>query len=262
MEKMTKKKETIPGVEYYTEGKDFSEQTRYRVTNLSTPEGYAEYQKLAFRPGENEFEMSIFSVENIAKRTLEGAGLPSDPSCCYTIPEGEKVTSWGGRCIGNLTALVEARGKLKRVDLEWFAAEILINIQSVRDHIVEGKTAEAAADGARAGELVGLAKAKGYFKHTGGETKGKKKNLPPVSALVRSIIRKDRGASAKELWETIPTDSVDGIKINGHKFYRNGGRLLALRKVDGCKDWRPVGKSLKYSAFRNRVTAARKTITR
>jgi hypothetical protein len=65
-----------------------------------------------------------------------------------------------------------------------------------------------------------------------------------------------------ELWNMIPTDQVNGIKISGHKFYRNGGRLLATRKMDGCKDWRPVGKALKLSAFKKRVSRERKLLAR
>ena len=80
----------------------------------------------------------------------------------------------------------------------------------------------------------------------------------PISKLIRFLIRKNRQGSAADLWNLIPKDMVGGIRIDEHKFYRNGEQLLALGKVDGCKDMRPVGKPLKIGAFKKRVGKERK----
>lgn len=256
--KPAKKNETTPGVEYYTEGKGFTEQTRYRITNLSIPEGYAAYQKLAFRPGENEFEMSIFSVEKTAKRILEGAGFPSDPSFRYNIPGGEKFTPSGGiGGWGNLTALVEARGYRKREHLEWFAAEILINIQSARDHIAEGKAAEAAADGARAGQLVGFAIAKGYFSQTGEDGGSKEKKILPVQDWVNKTIKQYPEKKEPFFWNSIPDDDEgdDPQKIDGATMIREGDTLVVTYE-DGRR------RTLAHKSFKRYIAHAKEFLKR
>ncbi len=249
-----KKSDTIPGVEYYAEGKGFTEQSRYRITNLSAPEGYAAYQKLSFRPGENEFERSISSVEKIAKRTLEGAGLPSDPGCIYKIPGGEKAAS-GDWNIGNLTALVEARGYRNRDHLEWFASEILINIQSVRDYIAEGKTAEAAADGVRAGELVGLAKAKGYFAQSGKEGGSQEKVIRPVLEWLRRTVKQYPDSPYTFYWKSLPGDDAGDRpeQVKGAKLIRGGG-VLEVTYSDGRTS------SITRSSFRRYVAIAKNSL--
>lgn len=89
----------------------------------------------------------------------------------------------------------------------------------------------------------------------------RRRNLPLLK-LLRSLIRKHPKSTAKQLWNEIPKDQVDGTRIGDFKFYRRGERLCTIGKVDGCKDFRPVGESLNLNSFRKRVTQARKAIAR
>lgn len=164
-----KKKRTIPKgspppfrVERFTVGDGITQREKWRIPGPSTPEEIATYQALAFRPGENEFEKRIFPIEAIAKKILERAGLPTDLSGLYSIPRGEKVPLFAPG-VGNLAALVEGRGFREREHLEWYAAEILINIRIVRNFIAEADAATAAGFAVAVGELTREARDKSLF---------------------------------------------------------------------------------------------------
>jgi len=89
----------------------------------------------------------------------------------------------------------------------------------------------------------------------------RKRNLPLLK-LLRTLTRKHPKSTARQLWDAIPRDQVDGLRIGDFKFYRRGERLCTIGKVDGCKDFRPVGESLNFDSFRKRVTQAHKTKAR
>ena len=268
---MTKKKipvkrsGTPPGVEYSTVGSGVTKRTRWTMPGPSTPEGMAAYRALLPPPGVNALEWKISLAEKIAKRVLEAAKLPTDPSHKYNIPGNDKATlpsSGNMWSIGNLTELVKAHGKREYEDVEWYGAEVLVNLQYVRNAIVEGDALRAAAYGVGLGALIREAEIRygiiSEYSRKGGETD---KHLPPVAALVRSLIRKNRNANARGLWTAISTDDFHGNKIKGYKFFRNGERLLALVIADDG-NWQLAGKPLTFRAFQKRVTEARKPTTR
>jgi hypothetical protein len=225
---------------------------------------------------EGGFEGEIAPYEKKAIKALEDAGLPTNFGGSRTIPMEWDVSppktfeklyfsfyrafpEYGGM---GLKELVKFRGYAQRESPEWYAAAIVESISVIRAAIMRQDTDWALRQAFRLGEYVSEANALGFFKRVGAEGPPKRKRILPIAELVRYLIRKNRKATATELWEMIPTDLWYGIRKEGYKFYRNGGRLLALGKVDGYKDWRPVGKSLKYPAFQKRVTEARKLLTR
>jgi len=234
-----KKNGTIPGVEFYTEGKGRAEQTRWRVSSDNmTPEAIEFIKKLqASRPGDTGFDRSIFPVERAAKRTLEAAGLPSDPACRYNIPGGEKITSPGGiGGWGNLTSLVEAKGYRKREHLEWFSAEILRNIHSARGYIAAGDAVQAAVAGALVGVLFGLAKATGYTMQTGKDGGSKDKKIRPVVEWLRRTIKQYPDKPCTFYWNSLPEHDDGGTveEINGATMIREGN-VLVVTDDDGRK---------------------------
>jgi hypothetical protein len=244
---MAKKKETIPGVEYYTVGKGPSERTRYRITNLSSPEGYAAYQKLSFRPGENEFEMRIFPVEATAKRTLERAGLLTDPNAWHASPGN----------VGSLMDLAEARGiRLReREDFEWFAVEILINIRIARMFIAEGDAVQAAAFAVAVGELVGFARAKGYSAQTGKDGGSKEKKILPLVEWLRRTVKQYPEKPEPFFWGSIPNDDDhdDPQQIDGATMILEGDTLVVAYD-DGHR------RTLARKSFKRYIAFAQKSL--
>jgi len=215
----TKKKETIPGVEHYTVGKGMTERKKWRMAP-STPEDFAAYQALAFRPGENEFEMRIFPVEATAKKILERAGLLTDPKAWHASPVN----------VGSLMALAEARDIRfrEREDFVWFAVEILINIRIVRMFIAEGKAVEAAAFAVAVGELVGFATAKGYSAQTGKDGGSKDKKILPVQDWACETVKTYPDKPEPFFWGSLPSyaegDSPE--LLNGVEMIRDGETLI------------------------------------
>ena len=285
MKKKIPPKSTPPpsGVERHTVGSGLTKFEKIRVT--PSPETIPIIESFFRR--DFTFSGSINIFEKWAVQILQDAGLPTDPNVIYGIPDGIPAKHLGERIsgrtgTGTLNELVRARGSREREHKEWYAAEILSVAARLRKMLsrikvdLEAARNEADALASFACDLgllvyeaigfkfryetpaiVGLAVLDGG--HKGGK---KKKRLPPVADLVRSLIRKNRRGTAAGLWEMIPTDQINGIKISDHKFYRNSERLFALRKVEGYKDWRPVGKTLQYRSFQKRVTEARKLLSR
>jgi hypothetical protein len=219
---------------------------------LSFPEAASEAPK--YLAGDYSFEGRIAVLERGAKKILEDAGLPSDPAA--EVRYKRDGIEWRGQALG-------AVADEERLTLKWYAAKFLNELRITRAAIERGEAALAANLALTLGELATEVRIQfGFFAQTGASGGKKKRRYPPIGAFVLSLVKSSRNGTARDIWETIPTDQVDGIRFRGYKFYRNGIRLLAVGKVDGCKDWRPVGKPLKYSAFRSRVTDARKTLAR
>lgn len=272
MKKKTLRKKL--GVRHYTVGNWFAKRRIYRIDRVSslTPGGRTLLERGT--EGGNPFDASLAPPEASARKILEQAGLPTDPSGFYTIPEGEKIpmpqTKEEVQAIlsrsseqkgGGLRELVKVRGYRRRIDQEWYAAEILTLAQMVRAVNLQGDHWTALYLAAQTGGLIREAEARGYFSQTGARNEGTKKTLPPTGDLARFLFRKNKGATAREFWNMIPTNQDDGIKINGYKFYRHGKRLRALRKgEDG--NWRPAGKTLEFPTFKNHITKARKPLPR
>lgn len=187
-----------------------------------------------------------------ARKILEDAGLPTDSLGHFAVP---------GRRAGGLLELVVSRDYRERESPEWYAADILSTISSLR-MAIKHNWSTIAYHAYNLGNLVTEAKGLGYFKETGATGGKRKRRIPPVAELIRTLIRKNRHGTAPDLWAMIPTDQVDGLRIKGYKFYRNGGRLLALGKMDGYKDFRPVGKSLNFRSFSKRVGKERTPLAR
>ena len=283
MKKKIPPKSTPPpsGVERYTVGSGLTEIEMVRIT--PSPDTIPIIEEFFRR--DFTFSGSINIFEKWAVQILQDAGLPTDPNVFYSIPDGIPAKPSEGRIpagTGTLDALVKVWGYKERADKGWYAAEILSRAARLRKILSRIKVdPEAARNEADAlaffacdlgllvyeaigfkfryepPAIVGLAVLEGG--HKGGK---KKKRLPPVADLVRFLIRKNRRGTAAELWEMIPTDQINGIKISEHKFYRNSERLFALGKVEGYKDWRPVGKSLKFRSFQKQVSKARKLLSR
>jgi len=285
---MTRKKKTpppenetlAPGIERTTVGNRIIRQSFISIRREIASREDRERFGVGWGPN---FELAIAaSIEREAKNILEKAGLPTDPGdpCPITDEEifGPMVAimraplylNTGGssnflpirpreKC---LVHLVEDRGYRKREAPEWYAAAILYTLWSIRIHSMQQGNDIALVMVYKLGNHVTEPKALGFFQQTGAEASRNRKRILPVEELVRYLIRKNRQGTARELWDAIPTDMIDGIRIKGYKFYRNAGRLLALGKVDGYKDLRPVGKPLRYRAFQKRVTKARKPSTR
>jgi hypothetical protein len=257
-----KKPGAIPGVEYYTEGKGFSERTRWRVSSENmTPEAIA-FIKKAQPSGEiNSFEGRIIGVETQAKRILEGAGLPTDTRGFYSIPDGEPTTweeiqrrprPWQG---GGLLDLVAARGFQERVHIEWYAAEILMDLRIVRNFIAEGNTVEAATSAAILGELVGLAIAIGYYARTGGKGGSQEKKIRPVQNWVDKTVKQYSEKKEPFFWGSIPSleEHDKPQKIDGATILRDGETLL-IGLPDGRK------RELARSSFKRYITRAKKSL--
>jgi|GEM_PF-3323518 len=240
MKKKPTPKESPPPtpLESFTVGTGFTKRQKYRSHGPLGPE---HWEFLWGPSDQNNFDVAIAGTEASARQILTEAGLP---------PESIIDT-------GSLIEMVAARGYKERVDLRWYAAQILDLARDIRWRACKGEPWVPLAQAVELGELIGEAKARGYFKNEGAKGGAGERRIIPIKELVRHLIRKNREATAQRLWEAIPTDSMDGIRIKDHKFYRNGGRLLALGKLDGCKDWRPVGKSLKLRSFEKQVSKAR-----
>jgi hypothetical protein len=272
------KKTIFPGVELISDGKGFARETRISVQyDVASPEHIKAFihSMAAFEDGGFEREIAIYEREAI--KTLEVAGLPINLGGSRTIPMEWDVSppktfeklyfhfyrafpEYGG--IG-LMELVKSRGYRRRESQEWYAAAIVETLSVIRAAIKRKDTDWALRQAFRLGKYVVEAKALGFFKQAGAMgPPSRKRRIIPIAELVRYLIRKNRHGTAADLWNMIPTDQINGFKILGYKFYRNTGRLRALGRVDGCKDPRPVGKPLKYSAFRKHVSEARKKLTR
>ena len=112
--------------------------------------------------------------------------------------------------------LVKARGCREREAPEWYAAEILSTILSLRTAI-KNNWSTVAHHAYNLGILVAEAKGLGYFKETGREGGSRERRILPVAELIRSLIRKNRQGKAADLWAMIPTDQIDGIRVKGYK---------------------------------------------
>ena len=267
-------KETLaPGVELITDRKGLAQGHHLSVQlDVASDEDIKRIINVMEVEDGKAFEEAIDIYEREAIKTLEVAGLPTNNEGSRTIPKEWGVSplntveklylelcqanpEFGGM---GLRELVKSHGYRQREDPEWFAAAIVEYLSIIRAAIRRKATDYALRQAFKLGTLVSDAKALGFFQQMGDMGPPKRKRILPVAELVRYLIRKNRKATATELWKMIPTDLWYGIRIKGYKFYRNGGRLLALGKVEGYKDWRPIGKSLQYAAFRKRVTEARK----
>jgi len=273
------KKLIAPGIEGNLIGKAFTRRYKIKATSIEAAKNYDE-QRYGGPSQGNLFDRTLAPAEDSCRRILKRAGLPTDPKGYYLIPEGEKIpfpenleevkkalSRSSQNQAGGLTDLIKARGFREREHQEWYAGQILTLARNVRANAGKGEPWTMLSVALQIGELIGEAKGLGYFGRTfeekGSEGGRAKRWTLPVSDLIRSLIRKNpRGTTAVDLWNMIPADSIDGIRIKECKFYRNGGRLLALGQVDGCKDWRPVGKPLGFPAFQKRVGAVRHTKTR
>ena len=244
------KQETIPpGVSHHTVGKGF---TRRSVDTTGIPNtGLRWVTKDDYPLG------SITASIEWAKKFLKEAGLPAH------IPSGPTALPWG------TGSSVQARHYRERQDPEWYAYEILEAVSELSKVIIRGGAVilnhiegidvvwpilEMAY---RLGNLATEAHGHGYFRKTGG-THGPRRRKLPVDALIRYLLRENREATARELWEAIPKD--EEIRIADLKYYRTGEILRAYVKVNG--GWKDVEQSMKFDAFRKNVPKVRKSRTR
>jgi hypothetical protein len=161
----------------------------------------------------------------------------------------------------------------ERIDPEWYAYEILEAYSGICKVIIRGEAVilnrvdglqviwPALEMAYRLGNLATEAQELGYYRETGATGGKRKRRILPVGELIRHLIGKTKKGTARELWTMVPRNQDDGIKIKGHKFFRKGDLLLAIRKGDDA-NWRRVGKPLKLDAFRKRVKEARKPSAR
>ncbi len=186
-----------------------------------------------------------------AKGFLKDAGLPAHKaSLPFALPLTTGLSD-------------QALPYRERQDPEWYAYEIADASSDLAKALFQENKYSALEMAYRIGNLATEAHGLGYFKKAGATGGKRKQRILPLKELIHSLRRKNRQGTAADLWAMIPTDQIDGIRIKEHKFYRNAaGRLLALGKVDGCKDWRPAGKPLKFDAFRKRVKEVRKPLAR
>jgi hypothetical protein len=267
-----------PGIERIAVGKGFTRRLKISADmNIATLRDIFKFYPLNPIFEGRTFEGRIAASEREAKKILTNANLQDYlPNKMYTPERGEISISKNreklhtaeifrlpiGGFGGSLVHIEKTHGCRERQDPEWYAAAILYSLALTRAGVRKGDAVFTARCAVELGTLIAEANGLGYFKEKGKEGGKRKRRTLPIRELIRSLIRKNRQGTAADLWNLIPRVQEAGIKIGEeYKFYRHGGRLLALSKLDGCKDWRPSGKPLQFPAFEKRVGQTRKLPT-
>ena len=266
---MATKKRTTPKespapspVEWYTVGTGFTERQLYRLNGPLCPEHQPIIKELSERhsSGRNAFDGTIAATEAAARQILKEAGLPSDPWFCYTIPDGEQVLSLEP-IPGTVTLidLVAARGYQERVDQVWYAAEILDLARTIREIAGKSEPWTALSLAAELGELVGEARALGFFQQAGAEGPPRRERTKsPWPTLADYLLRNYPVGNDEHRFDMVPDIKKDDDLPVGerHRFYRKNGRIHAEVQVKG--EWKLARKTLKLSGLRRHLTEARK----
>lgn len=273
----------------YTVGRYLSAHRHERAEYLFTREEIFALKNVRSGPDpSNSFErwIAIIRVESWARRTLKAAGLPADPRffVSYTLPEGEALPQttllipaqpvplsrmvtyapgFSPGQTGNLMAVVKARGFREGKDMEWYAAEILRLIWLIRTFIRMGKTDWSATYAIDLGALFVGGNIFNILKAQRQNAGAKPKHNPIVKRFVESRLRKDPSIKSAALWRSIPQDECEAVSVGKAKlFIGNDDCLHLIGKVEGFLDPRPIGRPLRFTSFRNYVTAAKKSLPR
>jgi hypothetical protein len=206
-------------------------------------------------------EQTIYdNLEKTAKRILEAAKLPTADSI-YSIPEGrpllpEEWKIYPGRR-GTLVSLAEAHGFRERIDIEWYAAKILVGHYGLRKCLDRDPKAPYAA-AAVAFELGMLVREKDilieYIKKNAKKGGSKNKRIPAVESFVQKRLQVDPSLKPAALWHMIPDDNRKGLQIGEATLYRED--ILLMVDMEDPNDDR----QLSFASFRRYVTNAKKLI--
>jgi hypothetical protein len=136
------------------------------------------------------------------------------------------------------------------MDQEWYAAEILALARVTRAQIADPWTAASLA--ADLGELVGEAKAHGFFAKAGKKADPSKRKILPLVKWLCDTVKQYPDKPAPFFWNSIPNDDDADRpqRINGAKMLREGG-LLLVSYDNGRKQ------TITYDSFRRYVTDAK-----
>jgi hypothetical protein len=143
-----------------------------------------------------DFEIYVAPIEADALRTLQRAGLLTDPRENYTLPG--KQRTWRG-----VLHTLEEHSLCEGLTKEWYAATILTHISALRDHIAEGMELDGAVTIAMiVGGIIREAEIRfGYIKNqsqTGGVTRGKRQTAVRVTEWAKWQ------TAANEIWKKHP----------------------------------------------------------
>ena len=205
------------------------------------------------------------NIETLTKQILETANLPTEDTL-YTIPDGttldpEAQKSYSGRK-GNLISLVEARGYKERINIEWYAAKMLLSWLAVRGCAEKGKPNAAILNAFVLGMLTQEMQTRfevfAGFVRKGGS---REKHIPAVFSFVLRSLRVTRSLKEPKIWSKLPHDQFEAVKVGKNKLFTERNRLYVLEKKDG-KNWTLSDRSLSRAAFKKYVTKARKFLDR
>jgi hypothetical protein len=211
------------------------------VKNPVTPEKLAALCRVMDSPAPpNGFRkwFAATGIEIWASQILDNADLPADKE------------------------LVEARG-FREGSKEWHACEILRLSYLMQGFVGLGEAGYAAFYAFELGALLQEGAIWFSYRKQRQDAGAKPKHNPIVKRFVESRLRKDPSIKAAALWRSIPQDECEAVPVGKAKlFIGNDDRLHLIGKVEGFLDPRPIGRPLRFTSFRNYVTAAKKSLPR
>lgn len=272
------KKTLAPGIESAIVGKGITRRSHISVRlDVAAAEDAKHVLRIKMADAGESFEQEIARHEREAIKILKDAGLPTNYGDSRTPPKEWDVSptnTLDGRIkkvmfilsqmhpeLGGmgLAEFVTSRGKREFEDPEWYAAAIIEAISIARASMRRKDMDFALHQALKIGELVTEAKGLGYSVETGktGPPK-RKRRKSPYPTLARYLLRNYPDETDEHRFKMVPSNTE--LLLNGHKFYREAGRIHAEKRERG--KWESVGRPLKIAAFRKHMTAERKRISR